>query len=251
MKEIIEAYHKYVQTFHQEDDRIPYKFEHSLRVMDKMTQLSTGLNQTPEEQWLSSMIGLFHDYGRFYQVENFKTYQDIIFDHGNYGAEELITKHHIHDFIKEPIDERVIYDAIKNHNKYQIEEGLSQKSILFSKMIRDADKLDILEGIAKGYIKIHDNQKEITPEVKNEFYQCQSIHSKNIQNENDRIIAFLGYLYDFNFSWSLDYLKEYQVLEQIEERLQNQMIFQPYFTYISNYIDKKREGAKEYVRKKI
>ena len=37
----------------------------------------------------------------------------------------------------------IIYKAINNHNKFEIERGLSERELLHCKIIRDADKLDI------------------------------------------------------------------------------------------------------------
>ena len=68
---MIEKYRKYVEQFNQSDPRIVYKWEHSLRVMEKMQKLSLYLHQSKEEYELATIIGLFHDYGRFYQVENY------------------------------------------------------------------------------------------------------------------------------------------------------------------------------------
>ena len=83
---MIEKYKQYVEQFNQSDSRIVYKWEHSLRVMEKMQALSKVLKQNQQDYELATIIGLFHDYGRFYQVENFNTYQDQVFDHGDYGA---------------------------------------------------------------------------------------------------------------------------------------------------------------------
>ena len=52
-------------------------------------------------------------------------------------------------------DYQVVYTAIKNHNKFVIESNLTERELLFSKLIRDADKLDILYALGnKEIIKI-------------------------------------------------------------------------------------------------
>ena len=50
----------------------------------------------------------------------------------------------IREFVLNNEYDSIIYKAIKNHNKYKIEEGLSEKEKLYSKIIRDADKIDII-----------------------------------------------------------------------------------------------------------
>lgn len=44
-------------------------------------------------------------------------------------------------------------NAIKNHNKYKIEDGLTSKEEFFAKLIRDADKIDILYECEKNLLE--------------------------------------------------------------------------------------------------
>lgn len=244
MKEIIKKYQKYVKQFDQTDSRILYKFAHSLRVMEKMQMLSENLKQNEEDAYLSSIIGLFHDYGRFYQLENYNTYQDMVFDHGDYGAEELILKQQLHNFVDQKVDEQVVYDAIKNHNKYCIPNDLSEKSKYFSKLIRDADKLDILESTAKGYIEIYEDTLSLSKEVIKEFENHQSIHNENKKTVNDRVLGFYSLVFDLNFPWSYEYLEKHQIIEKIYDKLNNKRLFKPYVSIIQTFIKNKIDENK-------
>ena len=190
MEEIIEKYKEYIDKFKESDFRISHKWYHSLRVMEIMQLLSKYLKQDTKDYFLASIIGLFHDYGRFYQLDNYHTYQDTVFDHGNYGAHELIENHKIKNFIDEELEEQVIYDAIKNHNKYSIQLNLAERNLLFSKMIRDADKLDILESITIEFIKLNDDDSEINDEVRKCFDNHKLLLSNLKITSNDRIIGF-------------------------------------------------------------
>lgn len=238
---MIEKYRKYVEQFNQSDPRIVYKWEHSLRVMEKMQDLSLYLHQSKEEYELATIIGLFHDYGRFYQVENFNTYQDKIFDHGDYGAEQLILKRQIKNFVTQEVEEQVIYDAIKNHNKYAIDSTIQNKSLLFSKMIRDADKVDILESLSKGAIELDEDESTITPEVKETFFNHQQLLSSIKRTKNDRILGFLCLIYDLNYDWSYEYLIKYHVVDHIYDQIKDKKLFEPYFKEIQNFIEKEKE----------
>jgi len=48
----------------------------------------------------------------------------------------------IRNFIVDDKYDDIIRVAVFNHNKLEIEAGLNEKSMLFAKIIRDADKLD-------------------------------------------------------------------------------------------------------------
>ena len=54
----------------------------------------------------------------------------------------------------------IIEKAIENHNKLEIAENLASDELLFTKMIRDMDKVDIYKQVAIKY-EIHFDAKEI------------------------------------------------------------------------------------------
>ncbi len=59
----------------------------------------------------------------------------------------LFEENLIKNFIEDDKYDYIIKTAVLNHNKGKIDEGLSEKEMLFSKIIRDADKLDIINNI--------------------------------------------------------------------------------------------------------
>ncbi len=239
MEQIIKEYKEYVDKFNQSDSRINYKWNHSLRVMEKMQKLSKNLKQDEKDYFLSSIIGLFHDFGRFYQLDNYDTYEDNVFDHGDYGANELIKNHKLKDFVNEDVEEQVIYDAIKNHNKYSIDQNLNKRNMLFSKMIMDTDKIDILENVANGLIELDDDDSKISDEVKDYFDNHKLLLLSLKETNNDRIIGFLCFVYDLHFTWSYEYLYKHKIFEKIYDKLKNKEIFKYYFEEVDKYLKEK------------
>ena len=239
MEKIIKEYKEYVDKFNQSDSRINYKWNHSLRVMEKMQMLSKNLKQNEKDYFLSSIIGLFHDFGRFYQLDKFDTYQDNVFDHGDYGANELIKNHKLKDFVKEDVEEQVIYDAIKNHNKYSIDSTIDERNMLFSKMIQDADKVDILESLSNKLIEFNDDDSKISDSVKDYFDSHKLLLSNLKETNNDRMISFLCFIYDLHFTWSYNYLYEHKIFDKIYNNLNNKEIFKYYFEKTNKYLQEK------------
>ena len=67
-----------------------------------------------------------HDIARFEQYARFKNYNVISnFDHGDYAVE--ILNKDMRKYIETDQYDDIIKIAIKNHNKYKIEEGLTEK----------------------------------------------------------------------------------------------------------------------------
>ena len=57
-------------------------------------------------------------------------------------------------------DKAVILEAIGYHNKYSLPNNLSEKNLLFCKLIRDADKLDIFNMLIDSYenLQLYENE---------------------------------------------------------------------------------------------
>ena len=136
---------KYVSNYDMNEKRIKSKYEHSFRVMENSRKIAESLNLNKEDIALATLIGLLHDIARFEQWKKYRVYNDkFSFDHGDKGAEFLEQNNFIRNFILEDKYDNIIKLAIKNHNKFKIDESITdEKTLLHCKIIRDADKLDI------------------------------------------------------------------------------------------------------------
>ncbi len=103
----------------------------------------------------------------------------------------------IRDFIQDNQYDDIIKVAILNHNKYKLEtKGLTEKQILHSKIIRDADKTDSFRVKTKAnpYALSNITQKEIeTSLITEEIYQdFMSAHT--ILSQKKLPLPIFGYL---------------------------------------------------------
>ena len=134
---------KYTENYDLTNENIRRKQGHSIRVMNISKQIAVELNLSDDQIQIAALIGLLHDIARFEQYTQYQTYNDNrSFDHGDYGVE--ILNKDMRKYIKTDKYDKLIKIAIKNHNKFEIEEGLNEEESLFAKIIRDADKIDIL-----------------------------------------------------------------------------------------------------------
>lgn len=138
-----ESFKNYLKDYDIEDGNIKLKIRHTYEVVQKSEYIAKGLNLDGEDIELAKLIGLLHDIGRFEQVKQTSDFIDNDeFDHADYGVKVLFENGMIRDFIDDNKYDDIIKKTIYNHNKYKIEEGLNEKELLHSKIIRDADKLD-------------------------------------------------------------------------------------------------------------
>lgn len=242
--EISKAFEKYTKKYDMEDMDINYKYYHSYRVMEYSNYLSEKLNLSKEDKRLAIIIGLYHDIGRFEQDKLFDSYVDTKgFNHGDYGETILIEQ----ELIKEiPVEEgyySLIAKAVKNHNKYDIEKGLDEHELFHAKLIRDADKLDILNYMSLGKFRkksfdYADNSFNIRDEIKEEFFKKQQIHIKNKPNKtnSEKAVIMLALIFDLNFKETAEYILENKIIENLYNILINKENYKEYFDLATKYL---------------
>ena len=241
---------KYIKKYDINDKDVNYKYYHSYRVMDNMELLAKNMSLPAYDIYLAKCIGLLHDIGRFEQTTKYHSYNDFKFDHGDYAEKVLRENGALKELEIKEEDYDVVYKAIRNHNKFEIEEGLTNREMLFAKMIRDADKLDILYAFGSNAMKrvFLQDDSEISPYARNEFFKNKVIQKRENNTRSDKVVIFFSFIYDINFNISLEIIKENKYYEKLFSRLNNQEKFAPYLEHALNYIDERING---YVRKKI
>lgn len=238
MKNIFDSY---VSNYDMQDPDINYKYHHSYRVMDAMEMLATKLNLSKKDIELAKVIGLFHDIGRFEQDKLYDSFKDLIFDHGDYGATVLKENNFLKEINIDKEDYDTVYKSIENHNKYEIDDQLNERELLFTKLIRDADKLDILYvfGNDKFDRLEEDNQDHISAKIEIDFFNHKLINAKEMKTQNDKLIIPFSYIYDVNFKETFEIIHKNKYYDRIYEKFNNKSIFKKYIEYTNKYIEER------------
>ena len=218
------VFENYVKQYDLENPRMKLKFQHSHRVMDCAGRIAQSLKLSEEKVELAKLIGLLHDIGRFEQIRIYNTFTDHkSIDHGDLGAEILEKDNYIREYIEEEKYDNIILKAITNHNKFKIEEGLSEEEFLFAKLIRDADKLDIFyEGAEMFWNTEEEREKigksKITKEVLKEFNDKHLIDRRDIVTLADSILSFIAFVFDLNFKYTYEIIKKEKYIKKILDK---------------------------------
>ena len=214
---------RFTENYDLQNKDILRKQKHSLRVMEISKQISNELKLNEEEIQISALIGLLHDIARFEQRKLYETFHDTkSFDHGDYG--EKILEKNIRKYIETNQYDKIIKTAVRNHNKFKIEDGLSEKENLFSKIIRDADKLDIFYEAVEMFWKGKEKQIEetvILDKVIEQFKKQLTIKREDIEqgkNTINNVISIIAFIYDMNFKPSFEILKKENYINRILDR---------------------------------
>lgn len=213
---------KYSEKFDLMKPEIKRKQTHSLRVMSISKEISVRLGLDEEQIQVATLIGLLHDIARFKQYTEYETFSDLrSFDHGNYGVK--ILENDIRKYIETDKYDEIIKKAIKNHNKFEIEDGLSEEEMLFAKIIRDADKIDIIYEATEMFWNGEEdnvNNSKISEKVWNQILDKKLIkREKNVELTGlDSVLSVLAFVYNIYFNESFEILKERNYIDKIFNR---------------------------------
>lgn len=235
---MLEEFEKYISGYDLDQGYMKLKHDHSVRVMELMEKYAKELDYSEDDIQLAKMIGLLHDIGRFEQYKVFGSDVDHeTVDHADYSVVQLFDKNEIRLFTDKEEWYPIIKFAIKNHNKREIPECNDERVLMFTKLIRDIDKLDIIYLL--GYLRLNmykDAPEEITKDVNDYIFKHETVDVKKCLNDNDWTVAQFAFVFDVNNDVIL---KEYKKnLEYYYERI-NKERFKEIYEEIIKYIDER------------
>lgn len=242
-----DEFDKYAMQFDMNEEMIAYKYNHSYRVVHQAEEICRSIDLDNVERDLASLIALLHDIARFRQWAEYKTFRDKdSFDHGDEGAKILFEEEEIKNYDCNKEDYEIIRKAVVNHNKYVIESGLNDRELLHSKIIRDADKIDILYAFSTWrLLEITNDDSVITDEVRKQFYEHKPIDRKFIKTVNDRALAKFSLVFDLYYDYSIDRVYEEKYIDKIYEGMTHKEIFKEYYEETIKYLKKRCKDVRK------
>ena len=245
MKAVYEqTFENYMKNYDKRLKQIKFKYYHSYRVEKLMKILAEMLNFSKEDIELAEVIGLLHDIGRFEQIKKYGDCSDSKtgVDHADESCVYLFDEGHIKEYYDKEENYQIIKDAIRNHNKIVIDPKVKGKNLIFSKMIRDIDKVDIYQVLYENY-KYKFDKKEISQKILNIFNKetTMDIHIKKTKSEV--VLSYFAFIYDINFKESFIILKKSRTFEMfcsivtpLKDSIED---FEKYKNIMFSYINRK------------
>lgn len=208
MKDEMKQFLEYVASYDLQDPAIFLKRNHSLRVTGYMKRLTAEVNLDPSQREPAVLAALFHDIGRFEQWKTWHTFLDSqSVDHALLSA-QILSGSAFLDALRPPEKERVI-TAIRLHNVLELPSGLDPDTDRLARMLRDADKLDILyvfareDGKSAAGSRIEDLAHDtISDAVYDSLMSGRPVNKNDRKTGLDRWITPLGFFFDFSYGWS-------------------------------------------------
>lgn len=223
------AFKKFLNKYNDKHELgFDLKVVHTYHVVDNAKTIATNLNLSEEDINLAELIALLHDIGRFEELNFLKKFDSVGFEHASYGVKMLFDENLIRDFIEDNRYDDIIRVAIDNHSRLAIQDGLDERSLLHSKIIRDADKLDNfrvkkeekIEAIFPGKVKNKNDLEssavsdKVFETVKNN--KCVDIHDRTTLL--DYWVCVLAFVFDLNFKETYQIVKDNDYINILIDR---------------------------------
>ena len=240
----------YVAGFYNDhpadNSTIHLKEKHTKNVCENMILLGKALGLSDEEMVLTETMALFHDVGRFKQYAVYGTFKDADSEnHALLGLRELAAHNVLDVCTKE--EKKWVTKAIANHNAITIPEKENGKSLFFIRLLRDADKLDIWR-VFIDYYNTRDKQPNpvvefglpddpsVSPQVLSAFSEERFVFFKDLRTVNDFKLLLLSWVFDLNFSFSIQMVKDRRYIEKIEAILPDSQETKKALKHIHDYM---------------
>lgn len=222
----------YVEKFYKADPAYKnvyqLKLEHSLRVCEEIEDIGQHCGLPQSKLRLAKLIALFHDLGRFEQYLQYRTFSDKNSENHAILAIAILEENNLLNEFDVGI-QNLIFNSIENHNIRQIPHDVFGDELFFSKLLRDADKVDIFKVVTDHYAQDSGNAGAVELNLPNfpdilekNFLDIESgrlISKDNLHTLNDFKLMQISWLFDVNFERTFEIIKERSYLEKIFDTL--------------------------------
>jgi hypothetical protein len=242
----------YTNRFFGQDEyvnlHLRMKQEHTRRTCEEMLYLAGRLSLDENQTRIAETVSLLHDVGRFPQFSLYRTYSDVrSVSHGCLGVEVLDREGVLEDLTTE--EKLWVRTAVAHHGQKALPNGLDDRTLLFLKLIRDADKLDILRIVSDIYRRRKEDPKgfsfemelpdepRISPQVLDAVLNGQPVEYSRLRVFNDMRLCQIGWVYDLNFAASVERFHTRNCLDELLGYLPQTPDIAEVRRRISGYID--------------
>ena len=244
---------EYVNTFDMQDKdlsvNISLKREHTLRVCKEIDYIGKGLGLNENELIMALVLALFHDIGRFEQYRRFRTFVDgQSVNHAEFGV-KILKENKVLDMLDQATADFIL-KVISYHNRSYLPDEETPECLFFSRLLRDADKLDIWYVLTSYYSRT-DGEKNraieldlpdtpgISPSVYEGLMEHNVINHTQVRSLNDFKMLQAAWVFDVNFMPTFHRLHEKKYLDMIRTSLPSSQQIDNIFSMIQTFLDER------------
>jgi putative nucleotidyltransferase with HDIG domain len=247
----------YVQTFKSVDDDLEQntvlKEKHTERVCGEILNIGEKLGLNDQDLCLAEIIALLHDIGRFEQYARHRTFVDFhSVNHAEHGIKILQKNGVLKGFDDSKRD--LILRIISYHNRAALPQKETKRCLFFTKLLRDADKLDIWR-VVTDYYQRKDGKRNnsielglpdtpgISDDAYNDLIEGKIVEVTHLKNLNDFKLLQIGWVYDINFTPTFQCIKERRYIEMIRDVLPESQKRESLFSVVQSYLNEQTKDV--------
>lgn len=202
------------------------KENHSFRVVGHATKIMDSIHSDPSFKDAATLAALFHDIGRFPQLSKYGTFDDRqSVDHGEFGAKVLEFEGVLYGRPKAGD----IIECVRYHNGFALPRNITPELELMLKVVRDADKLDILELATANYespkmdptLDFAAVPGGVTNEAVTEVMAERNLDARRLRTGTDMKLLRLSWIFDLTYPYSFRYVQERKIVDRILATVQD------------------------------
>ena len=236
-------------------DKIKHQLEHTFFFFYNSEYLCKKLKLNDEQTQIAKLIALLHDFGRFYEARDLKSFRDDLnnLDHASLGVKLLFDEGIINSIVEDRKYDDIIKEAIINHSKYILDTSSMKDDIKLQCMIiRDADKLDSFRAKMENniYTLANINTSDIensivSDNIYNDFMNEKTILSKDRKTGLDIWVSYIAMIFGLYFDESLEFVKEKDYMNSLIDKYH-------YNSLIANsQMEEIRKKSNDYLVRKV
>jgi hypothetical protein len=163
-------------------------------------------------------------------------------------VEILETDNYIEKYCDDKLTQALIIKAVKYHNKYKIADDIEGDELTYCKLIRDADKIDILnymeyEDITKLFDFKTILKDDLSDKVYKEMLDNKVVNRYDAKTKLDDYMLEIGFIYDVNYDISVKLIKKNKSIDKLYDRIKDAKEIEK--------INEIKEHVDEYMNKRI
>jgi hypothetical protein len=229
--EIKRRFTDYVSAFYtgsdKHDSAIRIKEVHTKNVALEILDIADTIGLDAEQCYRAEIMAVLHDMGRFEQFAKYQTYLDGRSEnHATMGVRAIRRSGIIGGL--DAGDQDLIMSVVEHHNRAVLPAGGEKRFLLFLRLLRDADKIDIWHVVTDHYRGFNTNEAidiglPDTSGTSEAIVQClmrgEIARVEDMKNLNDFKLLQMSWVFDLNFPRTFEIVKQRAYLEKIRDAL--------------------------------
>ncbi len=252
--ELKEWFLGYCDTFNLENGKhqqsIELKKKHTFDVCKWAVKIGERQGLSRRDLLIAETSALLHDTGRFEQCRSYGTFWDKhSFNHAEAGAGIIRQNRLLQRF--STAEQHIITTAVRYHNAFRIPDSIRGRELFFLKLLRDADKIDILSIFSHYYHQPVEKRchiagldlqdcKGYSPAILDDLRNHRNTNRDLVRTTTDHLLLKFSFLFDINFDDSLKILVKEGCIERLEKALPDAREIRDVVRGIRNYFMENR-----------